>query len=113
MRARDARPILSYFHNQMRAKELKRCLSSQSQVFLGLDESKANKLTLKHILGCFHSLDESQRCSSNLELFSQPDESKRAEKMFELAIPSLFSLDESKADKLTLEHILCYSHSLD
>jgi hypothetical protein len=76
----------------MRAKELKRYLSSQSQVFLGLDESKADKLTLKPILGCFHSLDESQRCLPDPELFSQPDESKRAEKMFELAIPSLFRL---------------------
>jgi hypothetical protein len=27
-----------------------------------------------------------------LELFSQPDESKKAEKMLELAIPSLFRL---------------------
>jgi hypothetical protein len=55
-----------------------------------LDESKADKLTLKPILGCFHNLDESQRCSPDLELFSQPDKSKRAEKMLELAIPSLF-----------------------
>jgi hypothetical protein len=46
-------------------------------------------------------------------LFSQPDESKRAEKMLELAIPNLFSLDKSKADKLTLEPILGYSHSMD
>jgi hypothetical protein len=74
----------------MRAKELKRCLSSQSQVFSGLDESKANKLTLKPILGCFHSLDESQRCSPYPEFFSQLDESKRVEKMLELTIPSLF-----------------------
>jgi hypothetical protein len=74
----------------MRAKELKRCLSSQSQVFSGLDKSKADELTLEPILGCFHSPDESQRCSHDLELFSQPDESKRAEKMLELAIPSLF-----------------------
>jgi hypothetical protein len=76
----------------MRAKELKRCLSSQSQVFLGLDESKTDKPTLKPILGCFHGLDESQRCSPDLGLFSQPDESKRAKKMIELAIPSLFRL---------------------
>jgi hypothetical protein len=76
----------------MRAKELKRCLSSQSQVFSGLDESKADKLTLKSISGCFHSLDESHRCSPYPELFSQPDESKRAEKMFELAILSFFRL---------------------
>jgi hypothetical protein len=76
----------------MRAKELKRCLSSQSQVSSGLDESKADELTLKHILGCFHSLDESQRYSPYPELFSQPDKSKRAERMLELAIPSLFRL---------------------
>jgi hypothetical protein len=76
----------------MRAKELKRCLSSKPQVFLGLDESKVDKLTLKHILGYFHGSDESQRCSTDPELFSQPDESKRAEKMLELEIPSLFRL---------------------
>jgi hypothetical protein len=76
----------------MRAKELKRCLSLKSQVFLGLDESKADKLTLEPILGCFHSLDESQRCLPNPELFSQPDESKRAKKMLELVITSLFRL---------------------
>jgi hypothetical protein len=51
---------------------------------LGLDESKANKLTLEPTLGCFHGLDESQRCSPYLELFSQLDESKRAKKMLEL-----------------------------
>jgi hypothetical protein len=76
----------------MRAKELKRCLSSQSQVFSGLDESKADKLTLEPILGCFHGMDESQRCSTYPGLFSQSDESKRAEKTLELAIPSLFRL---------------------
>jgi hypothetical protein len=75
----------------MRAKELKRCLSSQSQVFSGLDESKADKLTLKPIMG-FHGLDESQRCSTYPGLFSQPNERKRAKKMLELAIPSLFRL---------------------
>jgi hypothetical protein len=77
----------------MRAKELKRCLNSQSQVFSGLDESKANELTLEPILGYFRSLDESQRCSPYSELFSQPDESKRAEKMLELTILSLFMLE--------------------
>jgi hypothetical protein len=77
----------------MRAKELKRCLSSQSQVFSGLDKSKADKLTLESILGCFHSLDESHRCSSYPMLFSQPDENKRAKKMLELAILSLFRLE--------------------
>jgi hypothetical protein len=60
-----------------------------------LDESKADKLTLEPILGCFHSLDdldESQRCLPYLKLYSQPDESKRAEKLLELAILSLFRL---------------------
>jgi hypothetical protein len=57
-----------------------------------LDESKADKLTLEPILGCFHSLDESQRCSPHPGLFSQPDESKRAKKMLKLVIPSLFRL---------------------
>jgi hypothetical protein len=72
-----------------------------------LDESKADKPTLEPILGCFHDLNESQRRSTYLELFLQPDESKRAEKMLELAIPKSFSgLDESKADKPTLESIL-------
>jgi hypothetical protein len=70
----------------MRAKELKRCLSSQSHVFSGLDESKAGKLTLEPILGYFHGLDESQRCSPYPWLFSQLDESKRAEKTLELVI---------------------------
>jgi hypothetical protein len=86
IRARGALPIPSYFDSQMRAKELKRRLSSQSHVFSGLDESKANKLTLEPILSCFYSPNESQRCSPDLELFSQPDKSKRAEKMLELAI---------------------------
>jgi hypothetical protein len=45
------------------------------------------------------------------EFFSQPEESKRAKKMLELVIPSLSGLDESKADKLTLESILGYFHS--
>jgi hypothetical protein len=76
----------------MRAKELKRYLSSQSQVFSGLNESKADKLTLEPILDCFHSPDESQRYSPYPRLISQPDESKRAEKMLELVIPSLFRL---------------------
>jgi hypothetical protein len=76
----------------MRAKELKRCLTSQSQVFSDLDESKADKLTLKPILGSFHGLDESKRCSTDPELFLQPDEGKRAKKTLELAIPSLFRL---------------------
>jgi hypothetical protein len=57
-----------------------------------LDESKADKLILEPILSCFHGLDESQMCSPDPKLFSQPDESKRAEKMLELAIPSLFRL---------------------
>jgi hypothetical protein len=57
-----------------------------------LDESEAEKLTLEPILGCFHSLDESQWCSPDPELFSQPDESKRVEKMLELVVPSFFRL---------------------
>jgi hypothetical protein len=57
-----------------------------------LDESKAEKLTLEPILGCFHGLDKSQRCLPDFELFSQQDESKRAKKMLELTILSLFRL---------------------
>jgi hypothetical protein len=76
----------------MRAKELKRRLSSQSLVFSGLDESKADKLTLESILGCFNSLHKSQRCSFDPKLFSQLDESKGAEKTLELIIPSLFRI---------------------
>jgi hypothetical protein len=57
-----------------------------------LDESKADRPTLEPILGCFHDLDESRRCLTYPGLFSQPDESKRAEKMLELAILSLFRL---------------------
>jgi hypothetical protein len=86
----------------MRAKELKRCLGSQSQVFSGLDESKVDKLTLEPILGCFHGLDESQRCLPYLGLFSQPDESKKAEKTLELAIHK----NKSKRVANTLELIL-------
>jgi hypothetical protein len=56
-----------------------------------LNESKADKLTLKPILGCFHNLDESQRELASRVVF-QPDESKRAKKMFELVISSLFRL---------------------
>jgi hypothetical protein len=62
-----------------------------SSLFFGLDESKADKLTLEPILGCFHSLDE-KRCSPNPKLFSQLDEIKRVEKMLEVTIPSLFRL---------------------
>jgi hypothetical protein len=51
--------------------------------------------------------------AKNLELFSQPDESKRAKKMLELAIPSFSSLDESKGDKLTLKPIMGCFHGLD
>jgi hypothetical protein len=57
-----------------------------------LDESKADRLTLEPILGCFHSLDENQRCSPYPVLFSQLDEGKKVEKMLELAIPNLFRL---------------------
>jgi hypothetical protein len=50
---------------------------------------KARRLAnpaLELILGCSHDPDESQRCSLDLELFSQLDESKRAEKMLQSAI---------------------------
>jgi hypothetical protein len=85
-----------------------------------LDESKADKLTLEPIPSCFYSLDESQRRSTYLRLFTQPDESKRAkkapklansqikseraEKMLELTLSQVFlGLDESKkAEKPTL-----------
>jgi hypothetical protein len=64
---------------------------------------KARRLTnpaLKPILGCSHGPDESQRCSPNPKLFSQPDESKRAKKMLELTLSQVFSgLDESKKDE--------------
>jgi hypothetical protein len=56
-----------------------------------LDESKADKLTLEPILGCFHGLDERQRCSPYPKFFSQPDESKRDEKTLELAIHKIKS----------------------
>jgi predicted transcriptional regulator len=79
-----------------------------------LDESKAGKLTLEPILGCFHGLDESRRRSTYPGLFLQLDERKRAEKMLELAIPEPFlGLDESKADRPTLETILGCFHGLD
>jgi hypothetical protein len=42
--------------------------------------------TLEPIMGCSHDPDESQRCSLDPELFSQPNESKRAKKMLEFAI---------------------------
>jgi hypothetical protein len=52
-----------------------------------LDESKkADNPALKLILGYFHGLDESQRCSPYPELFSQPDARKRAKKTLELVI---------------------------
>jgi hypothetical protein len=66
-----------------------------------LDESKTDKLTLEPILGCSHSLDESQRCSAYPRLFSQPDESKRAKKTLELAIQK-----KSKRVENTLELVL-------
>jgi hypothetical protein len=89
----------------MRAKELKRRLSSQSQVFSGLDKSKADKLTLEPIPGCFHSLDESHRCSTYLGLFSQPDESKRAENTPELANSQIKSERAKKMLELTLSQV--------
>jgi hypothetical protein len=89
----------------MRAKELKRRLSSQSQIFSGLDESKANKPTLEPILGRYHSLDESQRRSTYPGLFSQPDESKRAKKTLELAISQTKSERVENMLELTLSQV--------
>jgi hypothetical protein len=54
----------------------------------GFDKKKADMPTLEPILGCFHDLDESRGCSTYPGLLSQPDESKRAKKMLELAIHS-------------------------
>jgi hypothetical protein len=48
--------------------------------------TRLTNLTLEPILVCFYGPDESQRCSPDLKLFSQSDESKRAEKMFEPTI---------------------------
>jgi hypothetical protein len=57
------------------------------------DEKRLTNLALEPpILGCFHDLDENRRCSTYPGWFLQPDESKRAEKMLELAISSLFRL---------------------
>jgi hypothetical protein len=69
--------------------------------FSDLDESKkAGNPALELSLGCFHGLDESQRCSPYPGLFSQPGESKRAEKMLELTLSQVFlGLDESKKTK--------------
>jgi hypothetical protein len=50
-----------------------------------LDESKADKPTLEPILSYFMAW-MSRRRSTYPELFSQPNESKRAEKTLELAI---------------------------
>jgi hypothetical protein len=80
------------FSQSDESKRAEKMLELAILIFSGLGESKANKLTLEPILGCFHSLDEGQRCSPDPKLFSQPDESKRAEKMLELAISSLFRL---------------------
>jgi hypothetical protein len=71
-----------------------------------LDESKADKLTLEPILGCFHGLDESQRCSLYPVLFSQPDESKRAEKTLELAI------HKNKSKRVANTHDLVLSRTI-
>jgi hypothetical protein len=55
-----------------------------------LDESKADKLTLEPILGCFMAWKRARGSSPYPELFPQSDESKRAKKMLELVIPSFF-----------------------
>jgi hypothetical protein len=61
--------------------------------FSSLNESKkADNPALEHILGYFHSSDENRDARPILSCFSQPDKSKRAKKMLELAIPSLFKL---------------------
>jgi hypothetical protein len=75
---------------------------------------KVRRLTnpaLKPILGCSHSPNESQRCSPDPELFSQPDKSKRAKKMLELTLSQVFSdLDESKkAEKPNLTYHRLFS----
>jgi hypothetical protein len=58
-KSKRAEKTLELAIHKIKSKELKRCLSSQSQVFSGLDESKSDKLTLEPILGYFHDLDES------------------------------------------------------
>jgi hypothetical protein len=73
----------------MRAKELKRCLSSLSQVFSGLDESKANKLTLEPILDYFYGLDESQRILALSRSYSTQMRAKELKICLSLPIPSL------------------------
>jgi hypothetical protein len=75
--------VLAKVHDQQKIQkeDTKRKLSYKN--------NKARRLTnlaLEPILGCSHGLNESQRCSPDPELFSQPDESKRAEKMLEPAI---------------------------
>jgi hypothetical protein len=52
----------------------------------------SDKLTLRTILGFFMDWMRARGSSPYSELFPQPDESKRAEKMLKLAIPSLFRL---------------------
>jgi hypothetical protein len=61
MKARGSSPNPNLFSQSKESKKAKKMLELAIPSFLGLDESKADKLTLKSILGCFHSLDESQR----------------------------------------------------
>jgi hypothetical protein len=82
----------------MRAKELKRCLSSPyPKSFSGLDESKkADKPTLDLSWVVFMAWIRPDSARPILELFNL-DESKRAEKMLEITLSQVFSgLDESK-----------------
>jgi hypothetical protein len=58
------------------------------------------------ILGCFHSLVESQRRSPYPGLISQPDESKRAEKTLELVIHKSRVKELKRCLKLTLSQVL-------
>jgi hypothetical protein len=99
----------------MRAKELKRCLSSQSQVFSDLDESKTDKLTLEPILGCFHGLDESQKLLAiSRVIFTTRIRAKELKRCLSSQSQVFSVLDESKkADKPTLEPILGYFYGLD
>jgi hypothetical protein len=57
-----------------------------------LDESKADKLTLNLSWVVFTTWIRARGARPIPELFSQPNESKRAKKMLELAILSFFRI---------------------
>jgi hypothetical protein len=99
----------------MRAKELKRCLISQSKVFSGLDESKADKLSLEPILSCFHSLNKSQKVLAlSRVVFTTRMRAKELKRCLSSQSQVFSGLDESKkADKPILEPILGCFHGLD